>query len=148
MLIDQIKEVAQSFCQAENFELVHLEYAAGSKENIVRLYMDKQGGITLDDCAYISRHLGDMIDVNIADFGRYRLEVSSPGPKRPLNKKDDFHRFKGEKVKIETDQLIDDKKKFTGVLEKINDDSVVVAVDGKLIEIKDHLISRAMLAGQ
>lgn len=148
MLIDQIKEVAQSFCQAENFELVHLEYAAGSKENIVRLYMDKQGGITLDDCAYISRHLGDMIDVNIADFGRYRLEVSSPGPKRPLNKKDDFHRFKGERVKIETDQLIDDKKKFTGVLEKINDDSVVVAVDGKLIEIKDYLISRAMLAGQ
>ncbi|MBU1195682.1 MAG: ribosome maturation factor RimP [Proteobacteria bacterium] len=148
MLIDQIKDVALSFCQAENFELVHLEYVAGNKENIVRLYMDKPGGITLEDCVYISRHLGDMIDVNIADFGRYRLEVSSPGPKRPLNKKEDFHRFKGERVKIETDQLIDDKKKFTGVLEKINDDSVVVAVDGKLIEIKDHLISRAMLAGQ
>ena len=148
MVIDKIKEVAKPFCQAENFELVHLEYAAGQKEHIVRLFLDKPGGITLDDCVYASRQLGDLIDVHVDELGPYRLEVSSPGPNRPLNKKEDFIRFKGERVKIETHELIEDKNKFTGILQEINDDSVVIAVDGKEVEIKDHAISKAILAGQ
>jgi ribosome maturation factor RimP len=148
MLIEKIKEVALPLCESENFELVHIEYAQNDRENIVRLFLDKPGGITLDDCIFISRQLGDLIDVQIDDIGAYRLEVSSPGPKRPLNKKEDFQRFKGERVKIWTDELIEDKKKFTGILEIINDDSVVIAVDGKMVEIKDHAISKARLAGQ
>ena len=146
--VEKIKEVAQPLCQAENFELVHLEYAHSDRENIVRLFLDKPGGITLDDCSYVSRQLGDLIDVHIEDIGSYRLKVSSPGPNRPLNKKEDFHRFKGERVKIETNELIENKKKFTGILEIINDDSVVIAVDGKRVEISDHAISKAILAGQ
>ncbi len=148
MLIEKIKEVALPLCLAENFELVHLEYVTGDRENIVRIFLDKPGGITMDDCVYVSRQLGDLIDVQIEDIGRYRLEVSSPGPNRPLNKKEDFQRFKGERVKIWTTELIENKKKFTGILEIINDDSVVIAVDGKQVEIKDHVISKAILAGQ
>jgi ribosome maturation factor RimP len=148
MLIERIKAVARPLCEAENFDLVHLEYITGTKEDIVRLYLDKPGGITMEDCVYISRQLGDLIDIHIENIGAYRLEVSSPGPKRPLNKKEDFHRFKGERIKIETNKLIENKKKFTGVLETINDDSVVIAVDGNKIEIQDHAISKAMLAGQ
>lgn len=147
-LIEKIKEVTLPLCQAENFELVHLEYVNADRDNIVRLYLDKPGGITLKDCVYVSRQLGDLIDVHIEDIGSYRLEVSSPGPNRPLNKKEDFLRFKGERVKIETNELIDNKKKFTGTLEIINDDSVVIAVDGKQVEISDHAISKAILAGQ
>ena len=148
MIIEKVRQVAEPFCQAENFELVNLEYVTSHKEAIVRLYLDKPGGITLDDCVYVSRQLGDLIDVHVEEIGSYRLEVSSPGPNRPLNKKEDYYRFKGERVKIETTELIEDKKKFTGILEIINDDSVVIAVDGKQVEIKDHLISRAILAGQ
>ncbi len=148
MLIEKIRDVALPLCESENFELVHLEYVQNDRENIVRLFFDKPGGITLDDCIYVSRQLGDLIDIQIDDIGSYRLEVSSPGPKRPLNKKDDFQRFKGERVKIWTNELIENKKKFTGILEIINDDSVVIAVDGKKVEIKDHAISKAILAGQ
>ncbi|WP_299982081.1 ribosome maturation factor RimP [Desulfobacula sp.] len=148
MLIEKIKEVAQPLCQAENFELVHLEYANDPQENIVRLFLDKPGGITVADCVYVSRQLGDLIDIHIENIDSYRLEVSSPGPNRPLNKKEDFHRFKGERVKIETNELIENQKKFTGTLEIINDDSVVIAVDGKRVEISDHVISKARLAGQ
>ncbi len=148
MLIEKIKEVALPLCQAENFELVHLDMVNSDGENIVRLFLDKPGGIRLDDCVYISRQLGDLIDVHIENMGAYRLEVSSPGPNRPLNKKEDFHRFKGERVKIKTNELIENQKKFTGILEIINDDSVVIAVDGKKVEISDHVISKAMLAGQ
>lgn len=148
MLIQKIREVAEPLCQAENFELVHLEYVPGDGGNTVRLFLDKPSGITLDDCVYVSRQLGDLIDVQIEDIGSYRLEVSSPGPNRPLNKKQDFLRFKGERVRIETNELIENRKKFTGILEIINDDSVVIAVDGKKVEISDHVISKAILAGQ
>ncbi|SDT88896.1 ribosome maturation factor RimP [Desulfobacula phenolica] len=148
MLIEKIKKVAQPLCQAENFELVHVEVVKSTRENIVRLFVDKPGGITLDDCVYVSRQLGDLIDVQIEDMPSYRLEVSSPGPNRPLNKKEDFHRFKGERVRIETSDLIENRRKFTGILEIINNDSVVIAVDGRSIEISDHLICKAILAGQ
>jgi ribosome maturation factor RimP len=148
LLIERIKKVALPLCQAENFELVHLEYANSGRDNIVRLFLDKPSGITLDDCVYVSRQLGDLIDVHIQDIGSYRLEVSSPGPNRPLNTKKDFQRFRGERVKIQTNELIENKKNFTGILEMINDDSVVLAVDGKTVEISNHLISKAILAGQ
>jgi len=148
VLIEKIKQVALPLCRADNFELVHLEYIKGDRDNIVRLYLDKKGGITLKDCVYVSRQLGDLIDVHIEEIGKYRLEVSSPGPNRPLNKKEDFQRFKGERVKIETNERIENQRKFTGILEKINDDSVVIAVDGKTVEISDHAISKAILAGQ
>ncbi len=134
-------------CQAENFDLVHIEYCPGS-ENIVRIYVDKPGGITLNDCAYLSRQLGDLIDVHLEELGRYRLEISSPGPNRPLNKKEDFLRFTGKKIRIETHEPIEGQKKFTGILEQTNHDSVVIAVDGKRVEIADLMISKAMLAGQ
>ena len=147
MLIDQIKEVAQPLCQAENFELVHLDIVNSDKEKIVRLFLDKQGGITLADCVYISRQLGDLIDVQVENIGSYRLEVSSPGPNRPLNTKKDFHRFKGEKIKIWTNEVIENQKKFIGILEIVNDDSVVILIDKKRVEISDHVISRAKLAG-
>ncbi|MCP4669745.1 MAG: ribosome maturation factor RimP [Desulfobacula sp.] len=148
MLIEQIKEVVQPLCQAENFELVHLDIVKDNQEKIVRLFIDKPGGITLDDCIYISRQLGDLLDIQIDNIGRYRLEVSSPGPNRPLNTKLDYHRFKGEKIKIWTKELIENQKKFIGILEIVNDDSVTIKINKKTIEISDHLISKAKLAGQ
>ncbi len=147
MLIELIEKVAQPLCQAENFELVHLDIIKSNKEKIVRLFLDKQGGITLADCVRVSRQLGDLLDIQIENIGKYRLEVSSPGPNRPLNTKNDFHRFKGERVKIWTKELIENQKKFVGILETINDDSVVILMDKKTIEISDHVISRAKLAG-
>ncbi|MCP4024149.1 MAG: ribosome maturation factor RimP [Desulfobacteraceae bacterium] len=146
-LVAKIIEVAQPLCQAENFELVHLECIQNKIESIVKVYIDKPGGITVDDCVYISRQLGDLIDVTIDDFGRYRLEVSSPGPKRPLKNKADYQRFKGQRVKIETHEPVDGQKKFTGVLDQVDEDSIIIAYDGKQVEIKDLIISKATLAG-
>lgn len=147
-LVGKIKAVALPLCQSENIELVHVEFGPGSNEKMVRIYIDKPGGITMDDCVSISRQLGDLIDIHIERIGSYRLEVSSPGPNRPLNEKKDFHRFAGEKIKIETYEAVEGQKKFTGILEQINDDSVVIAVDGKKVEIADLMISKAMLSGQ
>jgi ribosome maturation factor RimP len=148
MPVKKLEEIIIPFCEGEGFEFVHLEHVMQNKENIIRIFLDKPSGITLNDCVYASRQLGDLIDVHLENIGTYRLEVSSPGPNRPLNKKKDFQRFKGERVKIEVNQPIDNRRKFTGTLETINDDSVVIAVDGKQVEISDQAISKAILAGQ
>ncbi|MCP3944135.1 MAG: ribosome maturation factor RimP [Desulfobacteraceae bacterium] len=147
-LAGEIREIALPLCQAENFELVRVECVSGDKEKMVRVYVDKSGGVFLDDCVCLSRQLGDLIDIHLERIGSYRLEVSSPGPDRPLNTKEDFHRFAGERVKIKTYEAVEGQKKFIGILEKINDDSVVIAVDDKKVEIADLMISKAMLAGR
>jgi len=144
----KLRAITLPLCQDEGFELVHIEYIPGSKEATLRIYIDKPGGVNVDDCVFVSRQLGDLIDIHLERMGSYRLEVSSPGPNRPLNTKEDFHRFTGERVKIETYESVEGQKKFTGILDKTNDDSVVIAVDGKKVEIADLMISKAMLAGQ
>ncbi|WDP91444.1 MAG: ribosome maturation factor RimP [Desulfobacter sp.] len=144
----KVHEVAAPLFAAEKYELVHVECVTSNREKIVRLYMDKPGGVTLDDCVSVSRELGDLIDVHIEEIGSYRLEVSSPGPNRPLNTREDFLRFEGQRIKIELHEPISGQKKFTGILEKTNNDSVVIAVDGKSLEIDGMMITKAMLAGQ
>lgn len=146
-LKNRIMEVAQPLCLSENFELVQVECVFGKTGTTIRVYLDKPGGITIDDCVNVSRQLGDLMDVHIDDLGAYRLEVSSPGPNRPLNKLEDFVRFKGAKVRIEIDEPLDNRKKFTGILKDVNDDSVVIAYDGKEISIHNKQICKAILAG-
>ncbi|MCG8684616.1 MAG: ribosome maturation factor RimP [Desulfobacterales bacterium] len=144
----QVFDVAAPLFKAKKFDLVHIECITSNREKIVRLYMDKSGGVTLDDCVTVSRELGDLIDVHIEDIGSYRLEVSSPGPNRPLKEREDFIRFEGNRIKVETHESIGGQKKFTGILEKTNDDSVMIAVDGKTLEIAGTDILKANLAGQ
>jgi ribosome maturation factor RimP len=146
-LKDRITEVAEPLCFSENFELVHVECVFNKNDTIIRIYLDKPGGITIDDCVYVSRQLGDLIDVQIEDLGAYRLEVSSPGPNRPLKRYEDFIRFKGERVRVEIDEPIGNQKKFTGILKDVNDDEIVIAYDGKEVSIHNKQICKAILAG-
>ena len=145
---DRITQVAGDLCEGEGFELVHVEMVTWNRQTIVRIFADKPGGITLDECADISRQLGDLLDVHLPDMGSYRLEISSPGPHRPLKKKQDFHRFKGSYIKIETRTPIQGRRKFTGILEQIQEDAVVIEVDGERVEIPDLEIDKANLAGR
>lgn len=145
----QIQAVAEPLIDSLGLELVHIECVVHNRQKFVRIYMDKpKGGVGLDDCVAVSRELGDLIDIHIEDIGPYRLEVSSPGPNRPLKTKADFIRFQGERIKIETHEVMEGRRKFTGILEKINDDSVTIAVDGKSFDISGTNIMRAILAGQ
>ncbi|MFN2435832.1 MAG: ribosome maturation factor RimP [Desulfotignum sp.] len=146
--VSQITQVADDLCQGEGFELVHVEIVTWNRQTIIRIYVDKPGGINLDECADISRQLGDLLDVKLPDMGSYRLEISSPGPHRPLKKKQDFQRFKGRQIKIETRTAIQERKKFTGMLEQIQEDAVVIEVDGEQVEIPDQQIYKANLTGR
>lgn len=147
-LLTQVKTVVTPLCDDENIELVEVKIAGGGQGKIIQIFLDKEGGIGLDDCVYMSRQMGDLIDIQVENLGSYRLEVSSPGPNRRLNTKKDFIRFQGERVTLWTRELIENQNKMTGILEAVKEDAVVMKCDNRMVEIPDRMISKARLAGR
>jgi ribosome maturation factor RimP len=146
MLAEKISEFAILLCEDENVELVHVEFVVDGYLNVLRVYIDKPGGVSMADCSNISRQLGDIIDVSLTIGAEYRLEVSSPGIYRQLYKKDDYVKFCGRAIKIQTNTLVDGKKKLSGILESISEQGIVeIAVDGSLLKLDYSSITKARL---
>ena len=145
-MIARTKDLLEPLCEAEGMELVHIECQREAGGRILRLYVDKPGGVTLDDCIHISRQSSDMLDVYLEDMGPFNLEVSSPGLNRPLGKKRDFDRFKGNRVNIRTTPSVGGKKKINGVLMGISEDVVKVSMDDQIVDIPYNEIVKARLA--
>ncbi len=110
-----------------NFELVDVEYIKEAGNWYLRAYIDKEGGITVDDCEIISRKLGDWLDEKDLIADSYILEVSSPGLGRPLKKDKDFNRSIGEDVDIKLYKPLNKQKDFTGTLISYDKDTVTIA---------------------
>jgi len=149
-IIKKVKEIAEPLCESEGIELVAVEFQREVSGRILRLYIDKPGGISLHDCTLINRQIGDLIDVYDDDLdfknrGAYNLEVSSPGQNRPLSKLSDFERFKGEKVKIKTEGCIEGRKSFTGILSGVSENCVNLLAEEKTFKIPFQKITRANL---
>ena len=146
-VIGQVWRLAEPLCRAENLELVHVEYQREQSGRTLRLYLDKPGGITLDDCAEISRQLGDILDVGLESLPPYRLEVSSPGLERPLGRLSDFERFKGCRAKVRTNRPLNGQKNFAGTLNGVSGLDVQLTLDRGSVAIaladiaKAHLIN-------
>lgn len=129
---ERITEIVAEVGAPLGIELVDLEYKREGRDMVVRVFLEKEGGIMLDDCAEVSRQLSDILDVEDFMPERYTLEVSSPGICRPLKKVADYERFTGHLVKVKTfDMLADDagnkRKTFTGKLAGIRDG--VIGID-------------------
>ncbi len=146
LLAISIGEVVKPVCTAENLEFVHAECVSNNNEMIVRVYLDKPGGINIDDLTGMSRQLDDLLDVHFNSLGSYRLEVSSPGLDRPLGKKEDFEKFIGNRVKIKIDEFIEKRKVFTGILKTVTADGVTVDADNNEFFIEFEQINKARLA--
>lgn len=144
-VIRQVWELAEPLCESEGLELIQVEYQRESAGRILRLYIDKPGGINLDDCVGVSRQMEDILDVHLPEVGPYNLEVTSPGPARPLAKKQDFEKFKGSRVKIRTNQPVSGQKNFTGVLLGLSEDQVKLKIDGQILNVSYPEISKARL---
>jgi len=144
-VIKQTWSLAEPLCESEGLELIQVEYQREPAGRILRLYVDKPGGIGIDDCIAVSRQLGDMLDVNLEDVGPYSLEVTSPGPERPLAKKEDFDKYRGSRAKIKTYQPLNGRKNFTGVILGITGDELNLQIDEKIITIAYTDISKARL---
>ena len=135
----QVEEVAESLVVSEGMELVDLEYRREGPRWMLRLFIDKEGGVTVDDCARISRELGDLLDAKDVIPQAYILEVSSPGLNRRIRKKEDFSRFAGQKIQLWLVSPKDGRKKIVGDLVGVEGEEVVVNhTEGRIsVALKD-----------
>ena len=124
--------------EANGFELVEVEYVKEAGNWYLRAYIDKPGGITVDDCEVVNRELGDLLDRDDFIDDSYILEVSSPGLGRPLKKERDFIRSKGEEVEIRTYRMVDRQKEFRGVLKAWDKDTVTIETEDGQEQIFDR----------
>lgn len=123
------EELLLPIVEKNGFELVDVEYVKEGGSWYLRAYIDKPGGINVDDCETVSRELSDLLDEKDYIDEAYILEVSSPGLGRPLKKEKDFQRSLGQEVEIRTYRMVDKKKEFTGILKDYDKDTVTIELE-------------------
>lgn len=121
--------VAELLTGQDVIELVDVEYVKEGGTWYLRAYIDKPGGITINDCETVSRQFGELLDQEDFIEDSYVLEVSSPGLGRPLKKEKDFERSLGEKIEIRLYKALDGAKEYTGVLEAYDKDTVTIRTE-------------------
>ena len=124
------EELIMPLIEQHQFELVDVEYVKEGGNWYLRAYIDKPGGITVDDCELVSRALSDLLDEHDFIEDAYILEVSSPGLGRPLKKDKDFARSIGEEVDVKTFRAIQHQKDFTGILKAYDKEKIVLELEG------------------
>jgi ribosome maturation factor RimP len=131
------------------YELVGVEFTGGSSHGTLRVYIDRDSGVSLDDCAAISHQLSGILDVEEPIKQAYDLEISSPGIDRPLFKLADFERFAGRIAKIRLAAGLEGRRNFKGRLQGVTDaGQVTVEVDGEIFDLPHADIARANLVGE
>lgn len=123
------EQLIRPLIDANNFELVDVEYVKEGSDWYLRVYIDKEGGITVDDCELISRAFNEMLDREDYIDGQYIFEVSSPGLMRPLKKEKDYARSIGKLIDIKLYKPVEKCKEFTGVLKSYDGGTVTITMD-------------------
>ncbi|MFW6080279.1 MAG: ribosome maturation factor RimP [Desulfosalsimonas sp.] len=145
-VIALVWELAGPMCSADGMELIHVEYQREPGGWVLRLFIEKPGGVGIEDCTEISRQLDDLLDIKLETQFPYTLEVSSPGPERPISKKSDFSRFSGSSARIRTRAPLGGQKNFKGVLAGIaDDDTIRLTLERETIIIPYREITKARL---
>lgn len=140
-IIARVRELAEPIINEQNLELVDIEYSWGK----LRITIDKENGVTLNDCTRISKEVGYILEIRDVITHPYHLEVSSPGLERPLKTPRDFEKFLGRKVNIITSELLNGQGNFRGTLKLIQDGNVHLDIEGKYWEIPLTSIGKAKL---
>ena len=134
----QTEELLLPIIESHGFELVDVEYVKEAGTWYLRAYIDKPGGITVDDCEVVSRAFSDVLDEKDYIEDTYIFEVSSPGLGRPLKKEKDFARSIGEEVEIRTYRAIDRQKEFIGILVEYDKDTVTIEYEDETTQKFDR----------
>jgi len=145
-IVEKVRAIAAPLATGEGLELVDVELAGAGGRTTLRLYIDRKGGVSLDDCSSVSRALSSALDVEDPIQGAYDLEVSSPGLDRPLRTPEHFARYAGEKVRIKAYGPIpelENRKTFVGTLRGYEDGRVLVDVDGNVFRVPFDQIAKA-----
>ena len=146
MTQDELAKLLEPTIEGLGYELSDLEAKIGSQNGLLRLFIDKEDGIKLDDCEKVSAAVSALLDVEDPLPGQYNLEVSSPGSDRTLTKLAHFERFTGETVKVQMRFPIEGRRRFRGKLLSADEENIVVEVDGESHTLTMATIDFARLA--
>lgn len=138
---DIVYELAKPIVDRKNFELVEIEFKKEGPDWYLRVYVDKDGGITIDDLQSVSEELSDFLDDTDPIEQSYIFEVSSPGIDRPLKTDRDYEKNNGNQIEIKLFSPSDGKKVFEGILKGHTTDKVEIEVDGKILHIDKSSIA-------
>lgn len=143
---DELNRIVEPTVTSMGYELVGIEYLGQGRHTVVRIYIDSDNGITVDDCGDVSHQVSALFDVEDPIKGPYTLEVSSPGLDRPLFTAEHFARFTGNVVQLRTHRPLNGRRKFKGLLKGIDDNGVITLdVDGLTVEIDFNEVEKAQL---
>jgi ribosome maturation factor RimP len=142
---DALIKLLEPTIERLGYELTDLELKLGGRDGLLRIFIDKDEGIDIEDCEAVSRQVSAILDVEDPLPGHYTLEVSSPGLDRTLTKPAHFQRFMGEDVKVKLRFPLDGRRNFRGELKAANDDQIEVEVDGQSFSLPLATIESARL---
>jgi len=146
---EEMRRLIEPLLESENMELIDIECLKMKSRWLVRIYIDKDGGVTINDCSEISKQAGDLLDVHDVPPGPYTLEVSSPGLDRPLARDKDFIKYLGHKVHVRVGEKIEGIKNFRGILTDYLDESgkkiLIIDISGRAYRIPKDVVIKARL---
>jgi len=138
-------ELFEPVVNGMGFELIEIEHFPNPKHGVLRLYIDKPGGVVIEDCSDVSRQISALIDVEDPVSGQFNLEVSSPGLDRPLRRLKDFQRFIGSMVKLKTVMPLDGQRNFKGRLLQADENVLVIETDTEELSLPMNAIEKARI---
>lgn len=146
-ILAKVTEIVERVAARENLEVVEIEVLGGGGNRLVRIYIDKEGGVSHGDCENLSHQVGTIFDVeDVVPGDRYTLEVSSPGVERKLTKPRDFERFTGQKAKLMLKEPVNGSKRMDGTLAGLEDGAVKLELEqGGTVSIALDRIDKANL---
>jgi len=142
---EHLVELIEPIVEGLGYECVGIEYNPHPTHGMLRIYIDSDNGILLDDCTKVSHQISGVLDVEDPIQGEYHLEVSSPGADRPFFKVSQFQRFLGSTVLVSLFKPIDKRRKITGQIKSVEDDAILVQDGEQLLKIPFQAMSKARL---
>ena len=144
-IAERVRALAEPILSNEGMELAEIEYRREANGWVLRFYIDKEGGVTLDDCSRISQEVGRTLDVEDFILTPYHLEVSSPGLNRPLRNEKDFLKYRNRLIKVKTFDPIDKRRQFKGKLLGLFENQIQMEIEGGIITIPLFNVAKANL---
>lgn len=148
MIKSDIQELLEPVVTESGYQLWGCEYLSQGKHSLLRIYIDKEGGIGITDCEIVSRQISAILDVEDPIQGNYSLEVSSPGIPRPLFYKEHYQQYVGHSVQLKLYKPINGSRKLVAIIQSVNETAVILKTESEDIEVQFSQIVKANLTGE
>jgi ribosome maturation factor RimP len=145
LIVDRVRAIADPLLSNEGMELVEIEYRREARGWVLRLFIDKEGGVTVDDCSHISQEMGRCLDVEDFILVPYILEISSPGLTRPLKNEKDFVKYRNHVIRVKTFNPVQNRRQFKGKLIGVSENRIEMEMDGGVFQIPLSDVAKANL---